>query len=1516
MKQFALSFLLVFLFSGALSVKGQTADFTASVTTGCSPLVVAFTNTTGCSSCTYTWDLDNGSGPIHLTDCSGSYITPGTYTVTLTSTTSAGVTTTHTETITVYPSPTVHFTASDTAICPGSTITFTSTSTGGVSGPLTYIWNFGDGTSSTSATPAKTYSTSGYYNVTLSVTNSNGCTSSLTLSEYIHVFTPAMPSFSASTNYFCTAPGHASFFTTTSGFGPFTYTWRFGDGGTGTGSTPTHTYSSPGSYNVTLIVTDGHGCTDSTIIPGYIFVGDLTAGFSSPATACVNTYVSFPNTSSPHISSSWSYGGSSYGTTDAGSNMYHTPGTYTVTLIVFDGYCYDTVSHTITILPGPTTSFVTTPHPCPQPTPITFTGTAPPGTSVTWLYGDGSTGTGLTSTHTYAGNGIDSIRMISVNPATGCIDTVVKVDTFYNLHVILTVSTHGGCAPVTVLFGANVYTTIPDSSASLHPYPYGVASWSWTFGDGGTSTDSTPTHTYIAAGDYVAQVIITTTNGCTVTDTIHILVGTPPVATFSITPAHTCYHDNEITFTPTIITGPVTLFIWEFGDGSVEDDPPGPVVHHYELPGIFSETLIPVYNDCYGPPFVLTNNLILDSPKAIALDTVLCSPVNNVEFFDASLGDNTHLWVFGDGTTSTLSNPVHAYPAPVTYGGYLATYNIASGCRDTSGFGVDLSRPTVNFSADTTICRDGYAIFTPVVSSGLVTGYTWYRNWFLRDDTSAVYLDTFHVTGRYTISMVYTDQNGCADTLTKNNYELVAKPVASFTITPATGCWPMTATFTDHTTDVTGTFFTHYAWAFGDGATTTVTTPSTVHTFTIVGNDTATEVVTDNIGCKDTVEQYLTIYRPAATFTCGNTHPCENDSTLFNNTSTGIVSSYWFFGDGGTSTLNSPWHTYAAPGLYTVKLVVTDAHGCTDTAVIVNYISVTQPTASFYMNDSLSICPPLTVNFINTSTGATSYSWTFGDGSSSLAFSPTDLYITNGLYTVTLIATNSYGCSASAIGHVTIFGYAGAFSYTPDSGCVPLTVHFYAMTSNVPSITWDFADGNTSTASFSDSISHTYLVPGAYVPKLILSDNTGCKSSSLGADTIKVDGVTPGFTTIPDPVCIGSAFYLSDTSKSFWSTITTWNWTFQGTTSNIDSPSFVIDSVGVYPASLTVTDGWGCTASVNENVNVYPLPVITVSPDTIICVHDAATLTGYGGVSYTWSPIATVSCTKCNPTLASPTVITQYTVTGTDKHGCSSTDTTSVFLKTNTVSVARGDTQICDGLTVPLFDSGGTKYTWIPGTGLSNPDIADPLATPNYNTTYMAIAQLAGCIPDTNYVTVIVHPLPTVDAGPDQKLLEGSVAHLSATGTLIYTYAWDNGNTLSCDTCADPVAVMSVTTTYTIQVSSIFGCTSSDSVTIHLYCDNNQIFVPNAFTPNGDGQDDVFYPRGKGVSIIKSFRIYNRWGQMLFERTDIQLNDASNAWDGSYNGGGPRADVYVYIIDAICDTGEPLNLKGDVTIIR
>ncbi len=1508
---------LFFIFAfGSFASYGVTANFTQDYVSGCSPLVVHFTNSSS-GATSYYWDLGNGTNST-LTNVSGSYITPGTYTVVLTAYNGSS-SSTHTITITVFPSPTVSFYASDTAICPGTSTTFTSTSTPGVSGAMTYYWNFGDGTNSTAASPTHVYSTPGYYNVTLIVTNSAGCSSSLTTGAYIHVYNHINISF-ASTSYYCHTPANVTFTNSTTGAGPFTYAWDFGDGNTSTSATPTNTYASTGSYTVRLIVTDANGCRDTLTRTSYITVGTISAAFTPVTGACVNSWVTFYNASSSHITSAWDFGDGGTSTTDTGYHHYTTPGTYTVRLIIFNGYCRDTAYSSITIYPSPTGSFTWSPLlPCPAPAGITFIGSVPAGSSVTWLFGDGGTGSGATAAHTYMTNSTDSVKMC-ITDINGCTDTVTNILRLMDIDLLVTPSPGHGCTPLTVNYSTTLQGIYSDHTIAT--YPYGVTSYIWNFGDGSaTSTAATPTHTFTAVGVYHTILTITTANGCTVSDTVDIYVGAPPTATFTVSRTHICYSETIWFYAH---ADSADHYYWDFGDGGSSFDTFSSTSHVFTRPGVFHVTLTPYFNGCPGAPFTYSDSFIIDSPMAIPNLSYSCVPYTKVFFFDSSFGDDTHIWFFGDGYSSTSDTVTHIYSSMTTYTATLTTYNIESGCRDTAIIPVTVIPPILNVTAsDTTLCKGDIIVFTATITGGSVSAFGWnltsIGSSFGTTDSSYSYTDTFTASGIYTVKFTVRDSHDCIDSIVKTNWIRVGQPIDSFGAVPVSGCSPLTVTFNDSTTDIAGCYMTNWRWSFGDGSTATATTTPVAHTYTAAGIYSVYSIVTDNMGCIDTSVRlsYITVWKPHAVFNTANTFPCLGTNVHFNNTSSGITGAFWMFGDGDTSSALSADHVYTAIGTYTVKLVVFDSHGCTDTATYVNYLNVTKPTAAFYMSDSFSICPPLNVSFYNTSTAATSYAWDFGDGGTSVFVSPSDLYTTPGYYQVRLIATNSHGCKDTAYRHVNLYGYAGAFSYTPDTGCAPLLVHFSASISNVPNIIWDYADGTTTAASYSDTSSHLYLNPGAYLPKLILSDNSGCQNSSTAIDTIKVDAVRPGFTTNPFPVCVNTDIFYVDTSHSYFSTVTQWHWVFgPGDTSNVASPFYHYNAVGVYTVTLTATDGWGCTSSATQTVTVYPPPTVSASPDTVICVGDSATLEGHGALSYTWTPPATLSCPTCQTTFANPVTVTTYTVTGKDVHGCINTDTVMVSMRTHTLSHAWGDTEVCRYVPVHLFDTGGNKYTWIPSIGLTDASIWNPIATPPSTITYTVIAQLGSCIPDTNYVSLIIHQLPVVNAGPDQTLLAGQLAYLNATGSLISSLLWSPAGTLDCDSCANVIAHMATTTTYVVTATSDFGCKSSDAVTISVFCDESQIFIPNTFTPNGDGENDIFYPRGSGVSIIKAFRVYNRWGELIFERTNIAINDKANAWDGSYQGSSARPDVYVYLIDATCGTGQPLFIKGDVTIIK
>ena len=364
----------------ALSKAQVTASFTADYYQGCDPHIVSFTNTsTGAIS--YSWNLGN-STITSIANPQTSYIGAGTYTVTLTAYGANNTTSTATATITVLPSPSVAFTASPTAGCPGTTVQFTDQSVLNVAGSGSYQWDFGDGSPlSNTQNTSHIYGAPGFYNVSLFVTNSQGCVGNLVQNSYINIYTPPAINITANTTFFCSAPATAVFINNTTGTQPITYQWDFGDGQQGSGTAPTHTYSNTGTYNVTVIATDGNGCKDTMVYNNFINVTTINANFTAPDSACIFNAVTITNTSSTHQSRTWDFGdGIGTSTQTSPTYTYTTAGTYNVTLIIQNGPCIDTIIKPIVVLPQPPSDFTINPGiACPPPSALQFTSSAPPG---------------------------------------------------------------------------------------------------------------------------------------------------------------------------------------------------------------------------------------------------------------------------------------------------------------------------------------------------------------------------------------------------------------------------------------------------------------------------------------------------------------------------------------------------------------------------------------------------------------------------------------------------------------------------------------------------------------------------------------------------------------------------------------------------------------------------------------------------------------------------------------------------------------------------------------------------------------------------------------------------------------------------------------------------------------------------------------------------------------------------------------------------------------------------------
>lgn len=1494
-----------------------TANFSANPPTGCAPMVVQFTDISTGSPTSWSWDFGNGNTST-LQNPSATFTTTGQFTIKLTvSNGSSSNTKTMTNLITVYPSAVVDFTVSDTAFCPGTNVQFTDLSTLNAPGNGSYVWNYGNGVTQSGQNPSYTFNTSGYWTITHIVTNSAGCVSTLAKTAYIHVFDKPNVVLGTPFPIVCGLGQQTPFVDGTTGTPPFTYYWTFGDGGTSTQANPTHVYNAYGSYPVKLTVTDGNGCTDSASLPFNVVVVPTQATYTiSPSTSiCEGDYVLFTNTTPYSIYHNFTFGDGSNDSTSPVSHQYPTAGTYTTSILANNGTCYPYATQTIVVHPKPTVSFTANVlNTCPAPAQVSFTNNTQNGATYIWDFGDGSPVSSQTNpTHTYQTNGYFNVTLSATSPY-GCVQSLTQVVKIRDIALLAIPDTTEGCIPLSVHFTFALQTT-DYATGTLIPYPYSATSYFWDFGDGTTSTTINPNHIYTTSGTHNGKLVITTANGCVDTALFIIHTGTPPTADFTSNKQTACV-DEPILFQN--LTSNALTYFWNFGDGGTSSNP-NPT-YSYTTPGVYTVKLVASNNGC-NDTIIKTNYITINFPKSIYNISYSCDTITKVVFTNNSLGATSSLWIFGDGTTSTATSPTHIYPpGQNSYTAQLISYNTSTGCTDTSSKVIDIIDLVPDFSApDTAICPgETVVVGSTTVGANLIYSYDWKfdNTWVL--DTTPVLSHTFFTPGLHTITLRITDLHGCMDSLVKTNYIIVGHPSVNFVASDSTLCAPDSILFTSTTTFVPGTYGTQYTWAL-PGTTLQSTTPTTPCAFPNAGNYDVKLYVTDNIGCIDSFfkPHYIQVHYPVANIYVPNPNACLGAPILILNNSNGtLLSSVWNLGDGTIDTSTSPNHVYTQVGTYTISLKITDNFGCIDTITKPNFITVhPRPDAAFTVSDSFRICPPLTVQVSNNTTGAIINNWDMGDGTAFTSVNPSHIYITPGAYTIRLVAINSNGCKDTATKVVKLLGYNGSLTYTPLTGCAPLTVTFTANVTNVPGFIFDFSDGTT-LASTSNTVTHTYLNPGPVVPRVIMTDNMGCSATSYGLDTIKVDGIYAGFTYSPYPACDSGTITFQDTSKGAYSMATSRLWTFHdGQTSTAVNPTKHYGA-GSYPIMLITHTNTGCIDTLLDTLTFHSSPIIDAGLDTLICVGDSVKLVPSGGVSYTWSPGATLSCTNCTNPYAAPISNTLYTVVGKNIYGCSGTDTVRLTVKNQTYGAVSGDAEICNGDSVQLLASGGTKYIWTPDTWLSNPTLPGPMSKPKQTITYIVIIQEGACIPDTGKITITVHPTPTVDAGKDQVIVAGETAQLEATGTSVYQYRWTPASSLSCDACIAPVASPKQTTVYKVIAVSDFGCKAEDTVKVTVLCKDGQVFMPNTFTPNNDGENDRFYPRGKGLQIINSFRIYNRWGELIFEQRNFQPNDINKGWDGTYKGALVNPDVFIYVIDAICDTGDPINWKGDISLIR
>ncbi len=1592
--RYALVTVLAFV---SISLKAQlTASFTALPASGCAPLLVNFIDQSSGNPVQWKWDLGNGTTSF-LQSPSVTYFNPGQYTIKLVVYNANGDSSVlvKSQYISIFAKPAVAFTGSPLTGCVPLPVAFTDQSSAGSGNITQWQWDLGDGTTSNLQNPSHTYIASGNYNITLLVTNSFGCSKVITKNQYVQVALPAHADFTAASTSACQAPFTVNFQNLSTGGGALSYQWQFGDGGNSTVANPSHVYATAGSYTVRLITTNGSGCADTITKTNFINVGSFNAAFSNPATSCVNGAVLFTNTSVPLPASvSWDFGDATTSSQLNPVKVYASTGTYTVRMIADFGGCPDTAYSTVTILGKPAAAFdAPVTSACKAPLTVNFNNTSIGAVNYHWDFGDGNTSAQRNPVHTYNAAGSFTVTLIATN-ANGCSDTLVMPG-YVNIqppHAVINNLPAAHCAPLTWTFSSTVNSIDP------------VIGYEWDLGDGNTSTLQNPVHTY-PAGAYNIRLVITTAGGCTDTASVQpgIIASIKPVPNFSATPRNVCAF-QPVQFTD-MTTGTATNWLWDFGDGGTSTDQ-NPV-HEYQDTGYFDVKLIVCNAGCCDS-IRFTRYIHISPPIANFIASFECQNKLNKRFTDLSLGADEWHWDFGDGATSTLQHPVHTYAGPGVYTVVLWVKNNSTGCEHTKTSILNIIDEKADFMVSSdTVCKYTPVLFTATGNNVTnISSYLWdFGDGYAASNSPTTY--SYTQSGNYSIRLIITDIQGCYDTLVKNLVIRVNGPVAAFTPGTSGSCLLSAIHFTDNSTGDGIHPVSTWIWNYGDGISDTLTAPPFQHTYSGAGSYTVSLKVIDNLGCADAVSALnpIIISKPVAGFTSTDTLSCPSKDIHFANSSTGPGLIYqWDFGDGNVSAAQTPVHHYAADGWYTVKLIITDQYGCTDTLIKPDYIHIVSPRSVYHVSDTLSTCPPLVVNFTNNSQNYTSEVWDFGDGTSTVSSNPTHFYTNPGVYVTKLTITGPGGCTDVSQKTIVIRGPQGTFTYGPLNGCKPHTVNFNAVTQDRLSFIWDYNDGSTSVTSDS-LVSHIYTIPGKYVPKMILVDAGGCMVPVAGPDTVSVSGAVASFGFLNQVHCDEAFITFSDSSVTSFDAITTyawdfgdgntsalqnpvhhytspglyyprlivatqngcrdtaqlpapvkivaspqaainngpngcvpltvsfkgqlivpdtsaisWNWVLgNGNTSVLQSPpQQLYNTAGVYNIQLVATNSSGCKDTTTTTVEAYAIPVIDAGADTLVCRGKNTLLSATGAATYLWAPSAGLSCNNCAKPTASPDSLTVYTVKGTTVNGCSNIDTVVVDVKQRfTMLNSAGDT-ICRGSSVRLFASGAYTYVWSPAAGLNNANLSGPLATPASTTTYRVIGtDDKQCFSDTGYAVVRVYPIPLIEAGQDKTINVGQTIELKPTVSPDVTkVTWLPSQSIVSTNGNNIIVKPRETTLYTAEATNAGGCKAKDNVTVYVVCNGANIFIPNTFTPNGDGVNDIFYPRGSGLFRIKTLRVFNRWGEVVYEKNDFMPNDAAAGWNGTFKGRVLTPDVYVYTVDVLCDNNSVLTLKGNVALLQ
>jgi len=569
-------------------------------------------------------------------------------------------------------------------------------------------------------------------------------------------------------------------------------------------------------------------------------------------------------------------------------------------------------------------------------------------------------------------------------------------------------------------------------------------------------------------------------------------------------------------------------------------------------------------------------------------------------------------------------------------------------------------------------------------------------------------------------------------------------------------------------------------------------------------------------------------------------------------------------------------------------------------------------------------CDNYTFTFQNESGASTvsSYLWDFGVTSTSTDTSsqptPVFTYPDSGLYQLKLKVSTTGGCTDSVTSPVRVYpGFKPGF--TVIGSCYQSPFFFkdttYIKYGKASNWSWDFGD-LTSTTDVSSVANPSWQYPAPTTATVLLSVSSSKGCVDTVSKIITINGKPDIFLPFTDTlICSIDSLPLIVQSSS--ATVYTWTPAYNIINPNTANPIVYPKDTTVY--TVTVQDK-GCIDSARIKVNVLDYITVTLPADTTICKTDSIRLRPETyGLSFQWTPATALSTVSVKYPMAAPQSNTSYTVTA-NLGKCQAKASQTIKVVAYPQANAGIDTTICFAGTAVLNGSiAGSSFAWSPVSGLTNGTSLQPSASPQLTTAYILTAMdTLGCPkPGRDTVLVTVFPKIVLSAGNDTTVVVGQPLQLQAVtaDSNRLNYTWVPASWLNNTSISNPIAIIASASvdsiTYTVTAKNTTGCFATDNIKVIVYKTMPGIFMPDAFTPNADGKNDVIRPVLVGIASLEYFRVFNRWGQLVFSTTQN-----ANGWDGSIGGKIQDPGAFVYVVQAKDYTGKTIFKKGSFVLVK